>query len=198
MLQCEKDVSHFSHISREHGYIRSVSVLQVLVETVPLGDELLFPLPEPSLLLLDLLGEPLPQILLLLLELGVIELPRTSLTELASLHLLRTVGLVVLLFGGVDQVQHMSADQDAPQLLEIAVVLVLDLGDSPGILAALDDTTVRGLDVLLTTNDSEWHGGLYRSSLGAVQYTLSEDALRTIKLRACWAAASSSSSTGGW
>jgi hypothetical protein len=139
--------------------IRSVSGLQILVEAVPLRDELLLPLPEPCLLLLDLLCEPLPQVLLLFLKLGVVELSGTGLAKLAGLHLLRAVRLVVLLLGRVDQIQHVGADQDAAELLEVTMILVLNLGNSPRVLSALHDAAVRGLHILLAADDGERHGG---------------------------------------
>lgn len=108
-----------------------VGLLEILVETVSLGNELLFPLAETLLLDLDLLGEALAERLLLLLVLGVVELARPGLAEFAGLHLLGAVGLVVQLLGGVDKVQHVSSDQDRSELLEVAVVLVLDLGYTP-------------------------------------------------------------------
>jgi hypothetical protein len=51
-----------------------------------------------------------------------------------------------------------GADQNRPQLLEVAVVLVLDLGHAPRVLAALDDAPVVCLDVLLRADDGEGHG----------------------------------------
>jgi len=136
-----------------------VGLFEVLVKAVTLGDKLLLPLSEALLLNLDLLGEPLPEHLLLLLELGVVELAGTGLAELARLHLLGAVGLVVELFGGVDQVEHVRADEDGAELLEVAVVLVLDLGNTPRVLSALNDAAVAGLDVLLGTDNGERHGG---------------------------------------
>ena len=135
-----------------------VSLLEVLVETVALGNELLLPLAEALLLDLDLLGKALAERLLLLLELGVVQLPGTGLAELAGLHLLSTVGLVVQLLGGVDEVEHVGADEDGAELLEIAVVLVLHLSNSPGVLATLDDAAIAGLNILLGTDDSKRHG----------------------------------------
>ncbi|KUI52641.1 hypothetical protein VP1G_10488 [Cytospora mali] len=132
-------------------------LLQVLVKTVTLGNELLLPLSEPLLLDLDLLGEPLSEGLLLLLELGVIQLPWTSLAELAGLHLLSAVGLVVKLLGGVDQVEHVGTDENGSELLEIAVILVLDLSNTPRVLTSLHNAAVAGLDVLLGSDDSERH-----------------------------------------
>lgn len=87
-------------------------LLQILVKAITLSNELLLPLSEPLLLDLDLLGEALPEGLLLLLELGVVKLPWAGLAELARLHLLSAVGLVVKLLGGVDEVEHVGADED--------------------------------------------------------------------------------------
>ena len=131
---------------------------QVLVETVSLGNELLLPLPESLLLHLDLFGESLPQRFLFFLELGVVQLPGPGLAEFPRLHLLCTVGLVVLLFGGVDEVKHVGADKNRAQLLEVTVVLVLDFRNTPSILATLDDPVVVGLDVLLGSNHGVRHG----------------------------------------
>ena len=89
---------------------------------------MLLPLPEPGLLGLDLLSELLAQSLLFLLELGVVELLDLGLAELACLHLLLTVVLVVQLLGSADQVKHVCADEERPELLEVAMVLVLDCG----------------------------------------------------------------------
>lgn len=140
--------------------------LQILVEAVPLGNELLLPLSEALLLDLDLLGESLAQSLLLFLELGVVQLPGARLAEFPRLHLLCAVGLVVLLLGGVDQVQHVGSDQDRAQLLEIAVVLVLHLRDTPGILTALDDAVVLSLHILLGSDHGKRHGGHEAASVG--------------------------------
>lgn len=144
-----------------------MSGLEILVESVALGDELLLPLSETALLDLDLLGEPLAQVLLLFLELGVVQLAGPGLAKLAGLHLLGTIGLVVGLLGGVDEIQHVGADQDRTELLEVTVVLVLHLGDTPGILTTLDDTAIVGLDVLLGTNDGERHSSHQAAGVGS-------------------------------
>jgi hypothetical protein len=86
----------------------------------------LFPLPEASLLHLDLLRESLPQHLLLLLELGIVQLLDLGLAKLASLHLGLTVGLVVGVLGRVDKVEHVRSDEERSELAEVAVVLVVD------------------------------------------------------------------------
>ena len=131
--------------------------LQILIQAITFTDKLLLPLSETVLLNLDLLSEPLSEVLLLFFELGVIELSWSRLAELAGLHLLSAVGFVVRFFGGVDEIQHVSSDENGAEFLEVAVVLVLDLGDSPGVLAAFDDTAIAGLDVFLGADDSEWH-----------------------------------------
>lgn len=135
-----------------------VGALQILVKAVTLADELLLPLSESVLLDLDLLSESLPQALFLFLELGVVELPWSGLSELPGLHLGCTVGFVVLFFGGVDQVKHVCSDQDRAKLLEVAVVLIFDFRDTPGVLAAFDNAAITGLDVLLGANDCKRHG----------------------------------------
>ena len=63
----------------------------------------------------------------------------------------------MVFFGGVDQVEHMGADQDGTQFLEIAVVFVFDLGDTPGILATLGSAAVSGLNIFFGTNDGKGH-----------------------------------------
>lgn len=133
--------------------------LQVLVETVSLGNELLLPLAEPLLLDLDLLGEPLAQGLLLFLELGVVQLARSRFTELPRLHLLSTVVLVVLLLSRLDEVKHVSPDEKRSDLLEVAVVLVLNFSNSPDVLAALDHLALVVLHVFLRADDGKRHGG---------------------------------------
>jgi hypothetical protein len=140
-----------------------VCALQILVETITLANELLLPLSETVLLNLDLLGESLSERLFLLLELGVVELSGSGLTKFAGLHLLSSVGFVVRFFGGVDEIEHVSSDENGSELLEIAMVLVLDLGNSPAVLASLDDTSIGSLDILLGTDHGEWHGSHERA-----------------------------------
>jgi hypothetical protein len=135
-----------------------VASLQILIQAVALGDQLLLPLSEPLLLNLDLLGETLAERLFLLLELGVVQLSWAGFAELPGLHLLRAVCLVVVLLGGVDEVQHVGADENGAELLEVAMLLVLNLGNTPGVLAALDGAAVVGLNVLLGANNGERHG----------------------------------------
>jgi hypothetical protein len=58
-----------------------------------------------------------------------------------------------------------GSDQDGSELLEVAVVFILNLGDTPRVLTALDNTTIAGLDVLFGADDGKWHGGHETSSV---------------------------------
>lgn len=135
-----------------------MTLFEILVETIALGDELLLPGSESLFLNLDLLCEALPQGLLFLLELGVVEFARPGLSEFARLHLLSSVSLVVVLLGCVDQVEHVGADEDSAKLLEIAVVFILNLGDTPSVLATLDGAAVGCGDILFAADDGKRHG----------------------------------------
>jgi hypothetical protein len=139
---------------------------------------MLLPLSKSSFLHLDLLRKPLSQQLFLFLELGVVELLDLGLAKLARLHLGLTVQLVVRLFGGGDQVEHMHAEEQRTEFSEIAVILVVDytvqkkmsvgypwgslsapparlhtFGHSPKIFSTLDDPSISGLDILRTSDD---------------------------------------------
>jgi hypothetical protein len=135
-----------------------VGGLQIFVEAVALGDKLLLPLSESLFFNLDLLGETLAEVLFFLLELGVVQLAWSSFSEFPCLHLLGTVRLIVRLLGGVDEVKHVGTDEDRSELLEVAVVLILDFGNTPGVLTTLYDLAFVVLDVFLGANDGEWHG----------------------------------------
>lgn len=87
---------------------------------------MLLPLAETGFLGLDLLSEALAESLFLLLELGVVELLDLRLAELARLHLLLAVVLVVQLLRRRYEVEHVRADQQRAELAEVAVVFVLD------------------------------------------------------------------------
>lgn len=130
-----------------------VALLQILVESVALGNELLLPLSESLFLHLDLLCESLAERLFFLLEFGVVQLAWTSLAEFARLHLLCTVCLVVVFLGRVNKVEHVCADKDGAEFLEIAVLLVLDLSNTPCVLTTLDSASVVGLNILLGSDD---------------------------------------------
>lgn len=146
--------------------IRRVGGLQIFVEAVALGDKLLLPLSESLFFDLDLLGEALAKVLFLLLELGVVQLAWSSFSEFPGLHLLGTVRFVVRLLGSVDEVKHVGTDKDGSELLEVAVVLVLDLGNTPSVLATLYHLAFVVLDVLFGANNGEWHGSRQATGMG--------------------------------
>lgn len=123
-------------------------------------------MPETLLLHLDLLSEALAESLLLFLELGVVKLPWTSLAKLSCLHLLCTVCFVMVLLGRVDEVEHVSPDENSAELLEVAVLLVLDFGDTPGVLTTLDGAAIVSLNILLGANDGKWHSINETASMG--------------------------------
>lgn len=134
-----------------------MTALQILVQAIPLTDQLLLPLPKPLLLDLDLLGKPLPQRLFFLFELRVVQFPRPRLAKLPRLHLRGAVHFVVVFFRRVDQVEHVRADEDGAQFLEVAVVFIFDLGYAPGVLATFDCAAVGRGDVALRADDAEGH-----------------------------------------
>ena len=53
-------------------------------------------------------------------------------------QLLGTEGLIVDLGGGFDQVLEVGAGEEISEIDEFAVVLILDVDDSPSVLAATD------------------------------------------------------------
>lgn len=63
----------------------------------------------------------------------------------------------MLFFGGVDEIKHVCSDEDRAEFLEVAVIFILNFGDTPGVLATLDDVAITSLNVLFGTNDGEWH-----------------------------------------
>jgi hypothetical protein len=159
-------------ILRREKNIRGVGGFQILVEAVALRDKLLLPLSESLFFDLDLLGETLAEVLFLLLELGVVQLAWSSFSKLPCLHLLSTVRLIVRLLGGVDEVKHVSADEDGSKLLEVAVVLILNLGNTPGVLTTLYNLAFVVLDVFLGANNGEWHGGRQATGVGSSVFVI--------------------------
>ena len=151
-----------------------VALLEVLVEAVPLGDELLLPLPEALLLDLDLLGKALAESLFLLLELGVVQLPGAGLAKLPCLHLLCAVCLVVVLLGGVDEVKHVSSDQDSTELLEVTVLLVVHLNHTPRVATTADLAAFGSLNLGVGADDGKGNLGhdlvVLRDRLFVVQF----------------------------
>ena len=87
---------------------------------------MLFPLPEPGFLRLDLFGEAFAKGLLFLLELGILELAGLLFSKLAHLHLCLPVVLVMEILCRGDQVKHVGADEERAQFAEVTVVLVLN------------------------------------------------------------------------
>lgn len=69
-------------------------------------------------------------------------------------QLLGTEGLVVDLACGLDQILQVGAGQEVAQVNELAVVLVLDVDDTPAVLAAANLLAVDN-DGLLTADDGE-------------------------------------------
>jgi hypothetical protein len=57
----------------------------------------------------------------------------------------------------MDKVEHVRADKDRADFLEVAVIFVLDFCYSPRVLSAFDDATITSLNILLGSNDGEWH-----------------------------------------
>jgi hypothetical protein len=51
------------------------------------------------------------------------------------------------------------ANEDSAEFLEVAVLFVLNLSDTPGVLATLDCPLIRCGDIPLGADDGEWHGG---------------------------------------
>lgn len=137
--------------------VHCMSTFQILIQTITFGNQFLFPLSEPVLFNLDLLGKSLPQVFFLFLEFGIVQFPQSGFPELPGLHLTSAVRLVVRLFRRMDKIQHMSADEDRSNFLKIAVILVLNLGHSPQVLSSFDDATVARLDIFLRPDDGEGH-----------------------------------------
>ena len=194
------------------GLDRAVSQLEVLVQAIALRDQLrpdasafhphmgwvthvLFPLPEASLLRLDLLGEPPAELLLLLLELGVVELLHLALAILARLHLLLAVILVVTLLSSRDKVEHECADEQRAQLAEVTVILVLHCTSvnitcgKQNIGKYTPSATPHRYSRPFTTRPSR----VWTSSVEPII----EKGMASARMRACSALASSSASTGG-
>lgn len=80
---------------------------------------------------------------------------------LQSQKLLGAEGLVVDLAGGLNQVLQVGAGQEVAQVDELAVVLVLDVDDTPAVLAAANLLAVDNNGLLTADNgegDNVLHG----------------------------------------
>ena len=128
-----------------------------------------FRLCQLGLLLLHLLLEHMLHVLLhlhklglvqgtLLLELGQgVNLSEHSIVLLVShpQQLLSTVVLVVNVVGELAQLLHVCADQHLAKLDKVAVVLVVDLNHTPGVLAAADKASIGSLNGLVRSDNGE-------------------------------------------
>ncbi len=86
---------------------------------------MLLPLTESGLFQLDLLGESFAESFLLFSVFRVIELFDFWFAKFTGFHLRESVCLVVVLFGGGDEIEHVRTDEQRTQFLEITVVVVL-------------------------------------------------------------------------
>ena len=117
---------------------------------------MLLPLPEPGLLGLDLLGKALAQSFLFFLELRIIKFLNLGLAEFAGLHLLLTVVLVVKFLGRVDKIEHVGTDEERTELFEVAVLLIVNLNDTPWIRTPANLAAIGCIDKVIRTDYSEW------------------------------------------
>ncbi len=77
---------------------------------------------------------------------------------LRNTHSNKLVGTVVFIEGVVGmllELLHVGADEHLAQLDEVAVLLVVDLDGTPGVLTATDSTSVGGLDLVGGTDNSK-------------------------------------------
>ena len=144
-------------------------VLHLLVTSV----QLLFALSQLALLLVDLLLEDhlhfhlhllelllVQRALLLLLDRRVDLLEHTGvLLDTHSCELFGTVVLVQCIVGVLLELFHVGTDEHLTQLDEVAVLLVVDLDDTPRKGATTDLAAVGGDDLLVRTNDREGNLG---------------------------------------
>jgi hypothetical protein len=79
-------------------------------------------------------------------------------------QLLGTEGLVMDLRGGLDKVLEVGSEKEVSQVDKFAMSLVLDVDDSPSVLAAADLLTIDD-DRLLGTDNSEGNKILLRISM---------------------------------
>ena len=66
----------------------------------------------------------------------------------------------------MNEIEHVGADQDGAKLLEVAVVLIFHLSNTPSVLTSLHDAPVVGLDILLGTDDREGHSSHQATGVG--------------------------------
>ncbi|KAI6757469.1 hypothetical protein HG531_003294 [Fusarium graminearum] len=94
--------------------------------------------------------------LLLLLDSGVDLLEHAGvLRHTHSKQLVGTVVLVKLVVGVLLELLHVCSDEHLSKLNEVAVLLVVDLDDSPGVSTATDLAAIGTGDLVVGTNDGE-------------------------------------------
>ena len=142
-------------------------LLESILHLLVLGVELGLGLCQLGLLLLDLELEDVLHVLLHLDELGLVESAlflqlgqgvdllehRVVLLEAHGEQLFCAVVLVVNVVGELLELFHVCADQHLAQLDKVAVLLVIDLNDTPRVLTATDLTTISGLDKLVGSDN---------------------------------------------
>lgn len=77
-------------------------------------------------------------------------------------QLLGTEGLVMDLRSGLDEILEVRSEQEVSQVNEFAVVLILNVDDTPSVLTSTDLLAIYN-DRLLRTNDSKGNKALYYS-----------------------------------
>lgn len=70
-------------------------------------------------------------------------------------QLLGTERLVMDLRGRLNKILEMSAEEEVPEVNELAVVLILNVDDAPPVLATTDLLAIDN-NRLLGSNDGEW------------------------------------------
>ena len=147
--------------------------LELVLHLTMTGVELLFALLELALLFVHLLledhlhfGLHLGQLLLVQSALLFLLHGRVDLLEHAGVlrhtHLNELVGTVVLVqevVGVLLELFHVGADQHLSQLDKVAVLLIVDLDDTPGVATATNFATVSSGHLVVGTDNSEGNLG---------------------------------------
>lgn len=162
-----------------------MDLLDVCIELILLLGELSLPVAEVLLLLLHNLCESLVEFHHLGLELDAVGdvvllelggrvskehakgldinllLRDTGLQQSSSgkLNLLHSVVGVVLLDSGVDEIQHAMTHDNLSKPEEVAMVGVVHLGNSPGVLAATSLLSISSNDGVMAADDGKRHLG---------------------------------------
>jgi hypothetical protein len=99
--------------------------------------------------------------------------PTVSTALLQGQQLLGTEGLVMDLRGGLDKVLEVRSEKEVSEVDKFAVSLVLNVDDSPSVLAAADLLTIDD-DRLLGTDNSERNKILLRISMCTIRFNSSD------------------------